>query len=1022
MPFFDSQNYSTDATPATDATPENVVLESKFFDASVSNNVLLTFDHYFAGGKNGRGTVEVHNGSSWTTIATYTDSTANPESKLINISSLVGGITNAKVRFRWEGNASNFWAMDNIRIIAPLTYDAGLTKLDEPAMPFSPGTHAIKVTLANYGITTLTSTTINWAVNGVTQTPFTWTGNLPIGASQENINIGNYNFLQGKQYNLKIWQSKPNGQNDPNTLNDELNITLYTSLNGIYTIGGVAPDFVNFTEAVTVLNNAGVAGAVIFKVRNGTYNEQIAIGKVLGASPTNTITFEAESGDSTKAILNYSIDNSVLDYTLALNGAEYITFKKLGIARGANSTTIKLTETTKHILFTNCFIQLSAANWSSTGISLASTVSNITLHANAIQARYPYDVNAATAIAGNGTSISVTDNKITATSSHTSNLSLTGTNLTITNNIFTKGSITVSGADLLVTANKAIAISITSSTGSFGKVLNNILSTGGITTSGTKVTEVTGNKITAVTNGIGINLNSSGTLVANNFVQTQGLGATSGIRVSNTAANSKIVFNSVLTTGTDPVTARALEVAGTPTGLVIKNNIFANSGGGYAAYMPSALTSKDIDYNNYFSSQGKLGYYNGTAYTNLTAWGTALGGDANSKNVNPFFKSTTDLRPYQRALNGGGLPIGGILLDLDGEIRNSSAPDMGADEFDVDFGITRLISPTLDCNLVANDKVTVNVSQFGDIPFIDLKLAYQVNGGTIYIDTIPGQIVTDIPYTFKQTQNLLTEGTYNFKVWLVGANDDNVNNDTLRVARFKKPSPVVDFSFVTACAGVGIPFTATASVTPGSIARFEWDFGDGDTTSLQAPIHLYDTSGTYTVTLRAYSNEGCYSSISKAITVTTTPKADFNILDACVGQNVVFTNQSKVSSGSMSFFWNFGDGTTSTLANPSKKYTAAGTYQVKLVVSNAQNCSDSLNKSITIHALPEVSFASLDPVCVDASSFSLTGGLPKGGVYTGTGVNVSTGKFSPSVSGVGNHIITYTFTNDYGCVSTATHP
>ena len=306
------------------------------------------------------------------------------------------------------------------------------------------------------------------------------------------------------------------------------------------------------------------------------------------------------------------------------------------------------------------------------------------------------------------------------------------------------------------------------------------------------------------------------------------------------------------------------------------------------------------------------------------------------------------------------------------------------------------------------------------VPFIDLKLAYQVNGGTIYIDTIPGQIATDIPYTFKQTQNLLAEGTYNFKVWLVGANDDNVNNDTLRVARFKKPSPLIDFSFITACAGVGVPFTATASVTPGSIARFEWDFGDGDTTSLQAPMHRYDTSGTYTVTLRAYSNEGCYSSISKAVTITTTPKADFNALDACVGQNVVFINKSKVSSGSMSYLWNFGDGTTSTLANPSKKYTAAGTYQVKLVVSNAQSCSDSLIKSITIHALPEISFASLDPVCVDASSFSLTGGLPKGGVYTGTGVNVSTGKFSPSVAGVGNHTITYTFTNENGCVNTTT--
>jgi len=131
--IFDSENYSAAGGA------ENVVLESKFFDASVSRNTVLYFDHFLAGGRNGKGTVEVFNGFNWNFLAVYTDSTANPQSEVFNISGIVGGVTNAKVRFRWEGDNSRFWAIDNIRIYAPLTLDAGVTAVSSPTMPFNGG-------------------------------------------------------------------------------------------------------------------------------------------------------------------------------------------------------------------------------------------------------------------------------------------------------------------------------------------------------------------------------------------------------------------------------------------------------------------------------------------------------------------------------------------------------------------------------------------------------------------------------------------------------------------------------------------------------------------------------------------------------------------------------------------------------------------------------------------------------------------------------------------------------------------
>ncbi|MCC9166858.1 PKD domain-containing protein, partial [Pontibacter harenae] len=390
-----------------------------------------------------------------------------------------------------------------------------------------------------------------------------------------------------------------------------------------------------------------------------------------------------------------------------------------------------------------------------------------------------------------------------------------------------------------------------------------------------------------------------------------------------------------------------------------------------------------------------------------------------SKAVNPFFKSATELRAYQRALNGAGIPVAGVLLDIDGEIRNSSAPDIGADEFMVDFGITRLISPTLDCDQTSSEAVTANIAQFGDIPFTDIKIAYQVNKGTIYTETIKGQINTDIEHTFQQVQNLLQDGRYDFKVWLVGIQDDNVNNDTLYVARFKKPRPNASFNFTAQCAGVPVAFQGNASVNPGKIARYEWDFGDGETADEKNPSHIYKLSGTYTVIMRAYSEEGCYGSVSQNITITTTPQAKFSAPSACAGSPVAFQNESTVSSGTMTYLWDFGDGTSSTEEQPSKLYSRAGTYKVQLTAKNSLGCSDFYIKNVVINALPAVTLAAFNPVCAEAPAFNLTGGLPKGGAYSGKGV--VDGTFSAATAGVGTHTITYTYTNENGCISFATN-
>lgn len=98
--------------------------------------------------------------------------------------------------------------------------------------------------------------------------------------------------------------------------------------------------------------------------------------------------------------------------------------------------------------------------------------------------------------------------------------------------------------------------------------------------------------------------------------------------------------------------------------------------------------------------------------------------------------------------------------------------------------------------------------------------------------------------------------------------------------------------------------------------------------------------------------------------------------------------------------------------------TLAGTgYRIR-VNSSAPSATGADNGTdLIIHDLPVVSMGALTSVCDNSSSFTLAGGLPIGGVYSGTGV--ATGSFDPSISGPGSHAVTYTYVDMNGCQNTA---
>lgn len=150
---------------------------------------------------------------------------------------------------------------------------------------------------------------------------------------------------------------------------------------GTYTINSGAAatltNFTNFASAVSqMVSNtrsdggplhgaAGIGGPVVFQVSSNTYNEQIVLPAITGASATNTIIFEGVSGDSSLTTLAWPTSTGS-NYTVQINGS-FITFRKMTLRRtgtGTSSRVIDFAGNGTNITINNCRVinEYSGAN------------------------------------------------------------------------------------------------------------------------------------------------------------------------------------------------------------------------------------------------------------------------------------------------------------------------------------------------------------------------------------------------------------------------------------------------------------------------------------------------------------------------------------------------------------------------------------------------------------------------------------------------------------------------------------
>lgn len=198
--------------------------------------------------------------------------------------------------------------------------------------------------------------------------------------------------------------------------------------------------------------------------------------------------------------------------------------------------------------------------------------------------------------------------------------------------------------------------------------------------------------------------------------------------------------------------------------------------------------------------------------------------------------------------------------------------------------------------------------------------------------------------TNSQTQNIVTPGMY----WVdITANGCTVRDSILVIDQLIESS--LSTSSTSICVPVRVDFTDNAIVNPGTITGWNWDFGDGNSSTSANPVHTYTAPGSYNVTFTATSSLGCTADITANNLISVYPfsVSQFSFSPGFGNPRdiISFTNLSSNSNGQK---WYFGDGDSSLLPNPVHSYLEEGEYIITHIALNVNGCNDTSTATISI--------------------------------------------------------------------------
>jgi len=266
-----------------------------------------------------------------------------------------------------------------------------------------------------------------------------------------------------------------------------------------------------------------------------------------------------------------------------------------------------------------------------------------------------------------------------------------------------------------------------------------------------------------------------------------------------------------------------------------------------------------------------------------------------------------------------------------------------------DYNVSLTATTNFGCSASTQKVVTIAASP----PINFTYTPACINQGTRFADASGSGIkswlwtIGNSTYSFSTPTHVFSNaGNYNVQLTVTGANDC--------VATLTKPvnvpvAPLLNFTADNTCETQLTNFKDASPANVDPIASWTWDFAGQATKAGSTPQYAFAKAGSYSVRMTTTQQSGCVYSLSKSVTINTTPVASFTSSPES-GTPPLTVQFNNTSTGATSYLWHFNDkdNTTSTQASPGFQFTDLGDYVVDLRATSALGCSGSVSEKISV--------------------------------------------------------------------------
>lgn len=931
---FDSDWYSNGSGA------ENVALESPSFSTIGYSAIRLQFDQYFDGIYNNSDSiiVEVYDGSAWIGVYSYNGFASITNSQDLNVTSILTNKASAKVRFRFVGDWSFYWHVDNVRVLGLYDYDATVLGASFASGVCGSTSDSITVDVANAGLTsisnfavkanlagTLGGSPVNNTVNA------TYTGTLAPGA-KGTIVLPPFNTAAGGSVIVKAYTELGTEQNRSN---DTLTTATINFL-------GTPP-----TPTVANANRCG-SGSVALQASGVAASDSI----VWYSSPSSNIPIGSGTPFNTP---NAGPGN----YTYYVSGGRGALKNSLTTtyASGNGQSGVMFDVTPSRSLILDSFeVSMDAGTHLVEVYYKQGTYQGFETNAGAWTLLGSATVTSTQAAGGPGIYVNV-GNKLSLPANTTYGFYIQLPNATAIN--YTNGASlqNFSNSEVLITAGagKGANFGATFSPRVFNGTIH--YSYFPLCESARQAVQVevkplpVGSAVVAGTPFQGTFRSGSSTLphiVADGDTINLEITAPSGM--SNSSFGTDWYISAI-----NIQTVNGTNIPSTDTA-TFSPSVNSN---GRLRFVPSLATSDSLYYINATITSLQTGcdslvevyvFVAPRPQPSFTYVPTCDGDDVLFTNTSTILSGTLS---YEWNFGNGNFS----------NLENPGYKFPTTGNYDV------ILKVSSDYGYTAYDTQTIFVKPVPQTSFDAVNAcegtAIQLSNTTLMPSGTPsftwdfGDGNTDNAQNTSHVYNAAGNYTVTYTV------DVNGCSKTVNKTVTQAPRAAVNFtsSSSSTCNNNTISFTNSSTLAFGTMG-YHWDFGDSSSSTVSNPTHNYSGFGTFDVTLKAYTDLGCVDSFTAQVSIIEAPMIAISYSAPCVGQQIDFVNTSIVPSGSSNTYnWSFGDGTFSAAEEPSHTYPGAGSYTLKVQSFSSNGCTDSFETTILVNEKPNAGIVVPAVVC-----------------------------------------------------------